>query len=120
MEPAAELTSNTVTITGIEVPAHISVITGTYSIGCTGTFTSAPGTINSGQTVCVGQRASDNFSTSKTSTLTIGGVASTFTTTTRAQGNGGGGGGGGGGGATGVLELLLGLGVLLLGRRRAA
>ncbi len=32
----------------------------------------------------------------------------------------GGGGGGGGGGATGLLELMLGLGVLLLGRRRAA
>jgi hypothetical protein len=41
-----------------------------------------------------------------------------FTTTTR---SGGGGGGGGGGGSTGVPELLLlGLGALLAGRRRAA
>ena len=120
VEPAAEVTSNTVTILGLEVAAHISVLRGTYAVGCTGTFTETPGTISNGQTVCVRQVAADNFSADKTSTLRIGGVAATFTTTTRAQGGGGGNGGGGGGGATGMLELLLGLGVLLLGRRRAA
>jgi VWFA-related protein len=118
LDPEEVVVSNTVTITGLEAPAHISVISGAYSIGCTGADTQAPGMINNGDTVCVGQRASAQFSTSKTTTLTIGGVAATFTTTTRAQG--GGGGGGGGGGATGLLELMLGLGVLLLGRRRAA
>jgi VWFA-related protein len=112
-------TSNTVTISGIEVPAHISVIQGTYSIGCNGTFTNDPGTISDGEDVCVRHTAAGQPSTARTTTLTIGGVAGTFTTTTRAD-SGGGGGGGGGGGATGLPELLLGLGALFLGRRRRA
>ena len=117
--PGASVTSNTVTIAGLEVPAHISVIQGTYSIGCTGTFTGNPATISSGDTVCVRQQADAGFNTSRTTTLTIGGIAGTFTTTTRRDN--GGGGGGGGGGTTGLLELfLLGIGVLLLGRRRSA
>jgi hypothetical protein len=118
--PSTGATSNTVTITGIEKPAHISVINGNYSIGCAeGAFTVDPGTIENGQTVCVRHQSSSEFSTPKTTTLTVGGFAATFTTTTRADG-GGGGGGDGGGGVTGLLELLLGLGGLLLARRRIA
>jgi hypothetical protein len=114
------VTSNEVTISGIEVPAHISVIQGRYSIGCTDTFTNDPGTIGNGDTVCIRHTAADQASTSRTTTLTIGGVAATFTSTTGADSGGGGGGGGdGGGGATGLIELLLGLG-LLLGRRKLA
>ena len=114
----ATVQSNTVTITGIEVPAHISIISGEYSIGCDNNgFTRDPGTIENGETVCLQQNASQEPSTSKTTTLTVGGVAETFTTTTRAQG--GGGGGGGGGGVSGLLEvLLLGLGAAFFGRRR--
>ncbi len=115
VDPSEDVVSNTETITGLEVPAHISIISGAYSIGCNGTFTNSPGTISNGQTVCVGQRASPQPSTSKTTTLTIGGVAGTFTTTTRAAH---GSGHGGGGGAVGLFELLFGLGALLLGRRR--
>jgi Ca-activated chloride channel family protein len=111
----ANVTSEEVTISGIEVPAHISVIQGRYSIGCTDTFTNDPATISDGDTVCIRQTAADQPSTSRTTTLTVGGFAATFTTTTGTD-SGGGGGGGGGGGATGLLELLLGLG-LLLGRR---
>ncbi len=117
----ATVTSNTVTITGLtdSVPAHISVIQGLYSIGCNGTFTADPATIADGQTVCVQQQTASTFSTSRTTTLTIGGVAGTFMTTTRAD-PGDGGGGGGGGGMSGLFELLLlGLFVLLPGRRRA-
>jgi VWFA-related protein len=116
VRPTATATSNAVTITGIEVPAHISVIQGAYSIGCNGTFTRDPGEISAGQTVCVRHQASDQPSTSRTTTLTIGGVSGTFTSTTSASG----GGGGGGGGAAGLFELLLGLCLLLLGRRRVA
>jgi hypothetical protein len=120
LAPGIGVTSNTETITGIEVPAHISVINGNYSIGCAeGAFTNDPGTIADGETVCLRHDTSASFSTSKTTTLTIGGVARTFTTTTRAD-SGGGGGGGGGGGVTGVLELLLALGALLFARRRMA
>jgi VWFA-related protein len=116
------VTSNEVTITGIEVPAHISVIGGTYSIGCgpnEADFTNQPGTIADGDTVCLRQTTSGQASTDKVTTLTIGGVAGTFTTTTAAAG-GGGGNNGGGGGATGLFELLLGLAALLLVRRRFA
>ncbi len=115
------VTSNTVTITGIEpgVPADISTQIGTYSIGCNGTFTGAPGTISNGQTVCVRHTSSSAPSTMNTTTLTIGGIAGSFTSTTRAA-SGGGGGGGGGGGATGGVELLLGLAALFARRRRLA
>lgn len=123
VEPNETVTSNEETITGLTdgVPAHISVIQGAYSIGCSGTFTTDPTVIANGDTVCVEQEASGSFSTSKTTTLTIGGIAGTFTTTTRADNNGGGG-SGGGGGALGLLELLLlfGLGALVAGRRQAA
>jgi Mg-chelatase subunit ChlD len=119
VQPDSDVTSNSATITGVEVPAHISIIGGRYSIGCTATFTTDPATINNGQSVCIRHHTSTVFSDSETSTLTIGGVAATFTSTTRAD-SGGGGSRGGGGGATGLLELLLGFGVLLLGRRRAA
>ncbi len=116
--PGTGVTSNTVTITGIEVPAHISVIQGNYSIGCTETFINTPGNIASGETVCLRHQSSAAFSTAHTTTLTVGGFAATFTSTTRAD-SGGGGGGGGGGGALGFLALL-GLGSLLLARRRVA
>jgi VWFA-related protein len=122
VDPNAMVTSDGVTITGLSdgVPAHISVIQGSYSIGCDGTFTASPGQLADGETVCVQQQASGSFSTSKTTTLTIGGIAGTFTVTTRGD-SGGGGGGGGGGGASGLFELMLlcGLGALLLMRRRA-
>jgi VWFA-related protein len=112
-------TSNSVTVTGIEVPAQIAVLQGRYSIGCNDTFTTDPGTISDGQTVCVRHQTSELPSTSQTTTLTIGGVAGTFTSTTAAAG-GGGAGGGGGGGASGLFELALALGLLLLARRRTA
>jgi len=115
---SANVVSDTVTIAGLEVPAHISIIQGAYSIGCTTDFTRNPGAIDNGQKVCIRQQAADQPSTSRTSTLTVGGFAATFTTTTKAAS--GGGGGGGGGGATGLLELLLGFGALFLARRRPA
>jgi hypothetical protein len=113
-----------VTIAGLDddVPAHISVIQGSYSIGCTATFTTNPATISDGDSVCVRQQASADFRTSRTTTLTIGGVAGTFTTTTRRDNAGGGGGGGGGGGAAGLFELLLLAGLIAArtARRRVA
>ena len=116
VDPGEVVRSNTVTIEGIEAPAHVSVIQGSYSIGCTGTFTNDPGTIENGEEICVQQTAANQASTTKVTTLTIGGRAETFSTTTSAQ-SGGGGGGGGGGGTSGLFELLAGL-TLLLGRRR--
>jgi hypothetical protein len=84
--PETVITSNTITPVGFNVPTAISVANGTYSIGCAGGgFTSAPGTINPGQTVCVQHTASPGFSSTVTTTLTIGGVDGTFSSTTVAS-----------------------------------
>lgn len=74
--------SNTIEITGIDSPAPISIAGGEYSIGCTGTFTDAEGTVVSGDTVCVQQTSSGSYFTKTTATLTIGGVSEDFEVTT--------------------------------------
>ena len=75
-------TSNAITVAGINSPAAISVTGGTYSIGCTTTFTSVASTIANGQTVCVRHTSSASFGTATNTVLTIGGVSDTFTSTT--------------------------------------
>ena len=80
----ATVTSNTITPSGYNTAAAISVSNGQYSIGCSGTFTSTAGTINPGQSVCVRHTASASASTTVTTTLTIGGVSGSFSSTTAA------------------------------------
>jgi len=75
------LTSNAVTVTGINAPAPIFIQGGTYSING-GTFTSNPGTVLVGQTVVVRQTSSATNDAPTTATLTIGGVSRDFTTRT--------------------------------------
>jgi len=80
------LQSNTITVSGIDAPAALSVTGGSYSIGCTaGTFTADPGTVNNGDMVCVRHTSAATGATAVNTTLTIGGVADTFTSTTRAD-----------------------------------
>jgi hypothetical protein len=76
--------SNTATPTGFAVATPISVAGGEYSVGCTGTFTAAAGTMTPGQSVCVRHTTSalNNFTTS--TALTIGGVKGVFASTTLA------------------------------------
>jgi hypothetical protein len=74
--------SATVTPAGYDTPTAISVSGGTYSIGCTATFISAPGTISPGQSMCVQHTSSATLGTSVTTTLTIGGVSAPFMSTT--------------------------------------
>jgi len=78
------VTSNAVTPGGYGNAAPISVANGSYSIGCTGTFTMASGSINPGQSVCVRHTASSLPSTMVTTTVTIGGVDGLFSSTTAA------------------------------------
>jgi len=85
LEPSATVTSDAVSINGIEAPAAISVSGGSYSIGCTGLFTTTAGTIGNGQAVCVRHTASADFSAATDTTLTVNGVADTFSSTTLAQ-----------------------------------
>ena len=78
-------TSNAVAITGMNTAAPISVVGGEYSIGCGATFTALASTVNTGQTVCVRHTSATTYSAVTSSTLSVGGVADTFTSTTIAQ-----------------------------------
>ena len=116
LPPGAEVQSNAVTVTGINAPAAIGVSGGEYSVNG-GAFTSDDGTVANGATVRVRVVASDQYSTTVSAVLTIGGVSDAFSVTTRpattvtvvrAKS---------GGGSFGWLSSLL-LGVLLVARRR--
>jgi len=82
----AVVTSNAVTISGIDAPAPISINGGTYAING-GAYTSAAGSIGNGDSVQVRQTASAQYATTTTATLTIGGVQGVFSVTTLADGN---------------------------------
>lgn len=84
VEPSAVVTSNAVTVAGIEAPAAISIEGGEYSIGCDSAgFTSQAGSIGNGQSVCVRHTASALEETATNTTLSIGGVSDIFTSITR-------------------------------------
>lgn len=80
------ITSHEITVSGINAPAPINVSGGQYSIN-DGAFTSAAGTVTNGATVRVQHTASDKYKTQVDTTLTIGGVSSTFSSTTIADPN---------------------------------
>jgi len=63
--------SNTITVSGINIPSPISVLGGDYSIDG-GAFTAAAGTVRNGQTVAVRLIASPNYGTIVTASLMIG------------------------------------------------
>src|SRR5262249_4149520 len=71
------VTSNTITVSGINAAAPISVTGGTYSVNG-GTYTSAAGTLNNGDTVSVRLTSASSMSTQTCATLTIGGVNGAF------------------------------------------
>ena len=75
--------SNTINVGGINTGASISITGGEYKIGA-GTYTSAEGAVNDGDTVTVRQTSSGSFSTTTDTVLTIGGVSDTFSVTTLA------------------------------------
>jgi fibronectin type 3 domain-containing protein len=77
------ITSNAITVSGINAAATISVAGGTYSING-GAYTSAGGTVSNGNTVTVRQTSSGSYSTTTNATITIGGVSDTFSVTTLA------------------------------------
>lgn len=77
----ATATSNEITVSGINAPTAISVTGGSYSIDG-GTYTTAPLTVNNGQTVTVRHTAATTNSATTTTRLTIGGVSGDFTSTT--------------------------------------
>jgi hypothetical protein len=78
------VTSNNVTIAGVNAPTSISVTGGEYSINGAA-FTSQPGTVKNLDVVQLRVVASASNSTSASVTAIIGGKASTFTATTLAS-----------------------------------
>ena len=74
--------SNTITVSGINTEAPISITGGTYSING-GAYTSDAGTVSNGDTVKIQLTSSGSYSTTTNATLTIGGVYDTFSVTTQ-------------------------------------
>ncbi len=71
------------TVSGITAAVPISVIGGKYQID-SAPFTSTSGTVSAGQTVKVSIFSSVNFGTTKTASITVGGVTGTFSVITLA------------------------------------
>lgn len=84
------ITSNSLTPTGFDTAAPISITGSTgasaqYEINGSGTWTSSAGTFTPGQSVRVRLTSSGSYSTAATATLTIGGVSDTWNVTTAAN-----------------------------------
>jgi len=77
------VSSNTITVAGINIAAPISITNGEYQING-GSWILSSGTVNNGDTVTVRQTTSSSFSTKTDAVLTIGGVSGTFSATTQA------------------------------------
>jgi hypothetical protein len=82
VELSTNTDSNIITLSGTNIPATISVSGGMYSINSLA-FTSATGTIVSGDTLQLRVVSSVSYSTPVNVTVTIGGVSTTFSVTTK-------------------------------------
>ncbi len=80
-----KVTSNAVTITGINAETWISVSGGEYSIGCTATFTTEAAVVNNGDQVCVRHVSAGDYGKTTDTILNVGGISDTFTSTTVAD-----------------------------------
>jgi hypothetical protein len=110
------VTSSSAVIGAIDAPAPVMVSGGEYSLGCGASgFTTEPGYVAPGGTICVRHVTPSSFGAETVTTLTVGGVSAEFVSTTR---TGVGAFGGGGGGALGPGLLFPGLVYLWLRRIR--
>lgn len=85
---STQVTSNTITVTGINVASSISITGGEMSINA-GAFTSTSTTVSVNDTVQLRQTSSASNSTQTDVTLDIGGVTDIWSVTTLAGGGGG-------------------------------
>ena len=75
---SSEITSDPITITGINAPSAINISIGTYDINGSGNFVSTEGLVNNGDLIRV-RHTSAAFNGSNTvSILTVGGVSNAF------------------------------------------
>ncbi len=79
---AKRVRSNPVTITGIDTAVPIRVSGGEYSIGCNATFTSAPGRILPGESVCVRHVTASSGGLEVETLLIVGAVSDWFVSST--------------------------------------
>jgi len=79
---SAQVSSNSITVNGIDSATAISISGGEYALDGDTTFTAASGSVINGQTVVVRGVAAAEFSAQTTVTLTIGGVEADFSITT--------------------------------------
>ncbi|MBI5206231.1 MAG: Ig-like domain-containing protein, partial [Candidatus Firestonebacteria bacterium] len=75
------ITSNIITVSGINTSTSISITGGQYSINGAA-YTSSSGIVNNDNSVTVQQTSSGSFSTKTNAVLSIGGVFDTFSVTT--------------------------------------
>jgi uncharacterized delta-60 repeat protein len=79
----ASSTSNVVSISGLTGSANVTVQNGEYSKNCNpNAFTTAPGTIINGDSVCVRHKSATVLERTVTTTLMVGGVSGAFSSTT--------------------------------------
>lgn len=76
------ITSNTITVSGINEPVAISITGGTYSING-GDYTDKNGTVSNGDNVTVKLASASSSHTTTSATVTIGGFSDTFSITTK-------------------------------------
>ena len=79
--PNTVITSNRITVSGIDAAAEISVTNGEYAIDDSA-FASAAGSVSNGQTVTLRHTSSSLNTTATTTDINIGGVRGSFTSTT--------------------------------------
>lgn len=82
VDRSSEITSNQITVSGVDVPTTISISSsGTYSIN-EGAYTNTDGIVFNGDTVSVRVSSSPEYNTVVTALLTVGNVAGSFNVTT--------------------------------------
>ena len=79
---ATQVTSEAVTITGIETAVPITVFDGEYSVGCGSTFTSETGWMLPGESVCVRHRTAASGGLEVSTLLIVGAVSDWFVSST--------------------------------------
>lgn len=80
--------SNAITVAGINTATAISISGGEYEINGSGIWTTANGSVNPNDSVKLRHTSSAAYNTATTTTLTIGGVAASFSSTTLALAGG--------------------------------
>ena len=76
------VTSNSITVTGINTAAPVTISGGEYEINGSEIWSSMSGTVVNGNALRVRQTSSPNYETKTDTVLTIGGVSGTFSVTT--------------------------------------